>query len=198
MKKILSVLIMALASVTMALAQQIAVVSPSGSTSTCNTLQEAIEGASSGSTIYLPGGGFQISDDVKITKKLTIMGIGYRVDSGNVEGATMIGGNLWFNENSDGSALMGVHVSGTVHVGTDEKAVTNFLMRYSNVNNIDVHNSGCTGMVINQCYLRDYSKFGDTNPTIENCIVHSLGNVNGGKINHNIVRYRYSISLVSR
>lgn len=191
MKKLFSTILVAIVATVASYAQTIAVVSSNGVTTMHQTLADAIDKAASGSVIYLPGGGFQLSDDTKITKKLTIMGVSHRADTDNAEGATVIAGNIFFEEGSDGSALMGVYVSGNVHVGTGEKAVTNFLMRYSNVNKVEVHNSGCTGMVINQCYLRDYSTFGSTNPTIENCIVHSLGSVNGGTINHNIVRHLY-------
>lgn len=191
MKKLFSTILVALVATVASYAQTIAVVSSNGVTTMHQTLADAIDKAASGSVIYLPGGGFQLSDDTKINKKLTIMGVSHRADTDNAEGATVIAGNIIFEDGSDGSALMGVYVSGTVHVGTDEKAVTNFLMRYSNVNKVEVHNSGCTGMVINQCYLRDYSTFGSTNPTIENCIVHSFGNINGGTINHNIVRHSH-------
>lgn len=189
MKKLFSTILVAIVATVASYAQTIAVVSSNGVTTMHQTLADAIDKAASGSVIYLPGGGFQLSDDTKITKKLTIMGVSHRADTDNAEGATVIAGNIFFEDGSDGSALMGVYVSGTVHVGTGEKAVINFLMRYSNVNKVEVHNSGCTGMVINQCYLRDYSTYGSTNPTIENCIVHSIGYVNGGTINHNIVRH---------
>ena len=43
-----------------ATAQQIAVVSAGGETTICQTLQTAIEIASPGSVIYLPGGGFNL------------------------------------------------------------------------------------------------------------------------------------------
>lgn len=191
MKKLFSTIMVVLVATVASYAQTIAVVSSSGSTTMHQTLAEAISEAESGSVIYLPGGGFQLSADTKITKKLTIMGVSHRADTDNAEGATVIAGNIFFDEGSDGSALMGVFVSGNVNVGTGEKAVTNFLMRYCNVNNLYAHNSGCTGMVINQCYLRDHSTFGDANPTIENCIVHSLRYINGGTINHNIVRHNH-------
>lgn len=190
MKKLFSTILVAIVATVASYAQTIAVVSSNGVTTMHQTLADAIDKAASGSVIYLPGGGFQLSDDTKITKKLTIMGVSHRADTDNAEGATVIAGNIFFEDGSDGSALMGIHVTGTVHVGTDEKAVTNFLMRYSNVNNIAVHNSGCTGMVINQSYLRDGSGFGSSNPIIENCIVHSLSRINGGTINHNIICQR--------
>ena len=90
-----------------ATAQQIAVVSEGGETTICQTLQTAIEIASPGSVSYLPGGGFNLSDDVKITKRLTIIGIGHKSNNDNVDGNTKILGNLWFNEGSSSSAVMG-------------------------------------------------------------------------------------------
>lgn len=191
MKKLFSTILVAIVATVASYAQTIAVVSSNGVTTMHQTLADAIDKAASGSVIYLPGGGFQLSDETKINKKLTIMGVSHRADTDNAEGATVIAGNIFFEDGSDGSALMGVYVSGTVHVGTGEKAVTNFLMRYCNVNKIDVHNSGCTGMVINQCYLRQSCAFAHANPTIENCIVHSLLYINGGTINHNIIRHYY-------
>ena len=85
MKKIIFTLFLAIMATTGLYAQQISVVSSGGTTSLYRTLQEAIEGAEPGSVIYLPGGGFPISDDVKITKKLTIIGIGHYIKSGNID-----------------------------------------------------------------------------------------------------------------
>ena len=98
MKKIILTLFLALMATTGLYAQQISVVSTDGSTSLYRTFPEAIKVAVPGSVIYLPGGGFSIDDSVKITKKLTIIGIGHYNKSGNVDGVTTISGNLWFNE----------------------------------------------------------------------------------------------------
>ena len=66
-------------------AQNIAVVNPSNETSVYQTLDEAVTGADPGSIIYLPGGGVQIKNDTKITKKLTIMGVSHRGDTDNAD-----------------------------------------------------------------------------------------------------------------
>ena len=55
-------LIAALAAVVAVNAQQISVVSPGGTTTLFTDLNLAIQGAETGSTIYLPSGGFQIND----------------------------------------------------------------------------------------------------------------------------------------
>ena len=174
-------------------AQNIAVVSPSNSTDIYNTLDEAITNADPSSTIYLPGGEFVISDATTIDKKLTIIGVSHRGDTDNVDGATIISGKLQFVGGSSGSAVVGVYVSGNIDVGTvgteeeGSAAVTNFTLRYCNVNSILVHNNGCVGILVNQCYLRNTSEFSNTNVKVSNCIVHSLKDINGGTINHNVV-----------
>lgn len=185
-------------------AQNIAAVSPSNVTTMYQTLDEAVSEAENGSIIYLPGGGFQISDETKITNKLTIMGVSHRGDADNADGATMIAGNLNFEGGSSGSAVIGVYVSGDINVGNETDEVTNLTVRFCNVNSIQVKNSQSSGMIINQCYLRNNSNFGGCNATVENNILHSIQNLNGGVLNHNVVtsfitwsewRYTYSSSV---
>ena len=169
-------------------AQQISVVSPGGATSLYKTLQDAIEGAAPGSVIYLPGGGFPISDDVKIDKKLTIIGVSHRGDTENVDGATIIDGNLIFIGGSSGCSVMGVYITGDIIVGTAEDAVEDFTVKYCNANCIDVKNvQQSTGMFVNQSYLRGRSCFANNNVKLENNIMGSINYINGGVINHNVL-----------
>ena len=183
MKRILSFAV-ALAATATAMAQNIAVVSPNNTTKIYQTLDEAITNAASGSVIYIPGGGFQLTDNAKIDKQLTIMGVSHRGDTDNADGATIISGNLNFASGSSRSAVIGVFVSGNVNI-TD--SVANFTMRYCNVNSVQNSSSKSVGMVINQCYLRNNSYFGYCNVHIENCILHSARRINGGVISHNII-----------
>ena len=173
-------------------AQRISVVSPNGETALYTDLNLAIQGAQAGSTIYLPSGGFQLSDATKITKKLTIMGVGHRSNNDNPDGYTLVSGNLFFEEGSDGSAVLGLYLSGTVNIGTSTTAVNDFLLRYCNVYIINVQNSNCQGIEINQNYLRNSSN-GSGSPIIfSNNILYSLWNINGGVIKNNIIVYNIS------
>lgn len=164
MKKIIFILLLALMATTGLYAQQISVVSSGGETSLYRTLGEAIQGASDGSVIYLPGGGFTISDDVKITKKLTIIGIGHKSDNDNVDGVTTISGNLTFSQGSHGSALMGCYMTGYVRIGYDVSGssytsigfVNDVVIRYCNLYSIEIA-SDCQGTVVNQNYIRSTS-----------------------------------------
>lgn len=186
MKRTILLLMFALVATVYSQAQQIAVVSPQGATSLYQTLGEAIEGAAPSSVIYLPGGGFPIADSVKITKKLTIIGIGHKIKTENADGNTTITGNLFFNEGSDGSAVMGVYMTGKITIGGDGKEVDNVLVRYCNIQEFCVSNSKCLGTVVNQNYIRGQSLFSSASGEFTNNITAYVRNLNNGKIANNI------------
>jgi len=189
-RKFFFMLVALLATVTVQ-AQQIAVVAEDGTTNMYRTLQEAIEGAPNGSVVYLPGGGFTISNEVKITKKLTIIGIGHKANGDNVDGKTTIGGNLFFNKGSDGSAVMGCYISGNVEIAESgvDYAVNDITIKLCNINSIQVRDKDCIGIFVNQNYIRNNSNCGNAPVIISNNVMHSLVGVNGGTINNNFFTY---------
>lgn len=168
-------------------AQNIAAVNSNNETTMYQTLDDAVKNSDNGSVIYLPGGGFQINGDTKITKRLTIMGVSHRGDTDNADGATVIAGDLNFEKGSDGSSIIGVFISGNINVGTSDDSVTNLTVRFCNVNSLQVKHDQSSGMVVNQCYLRGTSNFGNCNVCLENNVLHSVQNINGGTIDHNII-----------
>lgn len=171
-----------------AFSQQIAVVASGGTTRVYQTLKAAIEGASDGSVIYMPGGGFSIGDSVKITKRVTIVGIGHVArNSDNADGATIINGNLWFNAGSSGSTIMGCYVSGNVKIGSDG-VVDNMLVKLCNVNGVDIMNVDCSGTIANQNYIRgNYYGGGSSDNTISNNIIWSITDIGSGTIINNVL-----------
>lgn len=189
MKKVVLSLVLMIAAVAVS-AQQIAVVSSSGNTTMCQTLGEAITGASSNSVIYLPAGGFQISDDVKITKKLTILGVTHKANSDNAEGNTIISGNLYFNEGSSNSAVMGCYISGNVYIGYDNTEVNGILVKYCNVNSVHVYGNKCSKTKVNQNYVRSTCDFRGADGVFTNNIIHSIYQLTGGDISYNIFTNR--------
>lgn len=185
MKKVIMILVAVMA-VGLAKAQQISVVS-GGSTSIYSSLQAAIEAAPAGSVIYLPGGGFPIADEVKITKKLNIIGIGYWIKGDNVDGYTSIQGNLFFDEGSDGSSVMGVYMTGGINIGKDGKKVDNVLVRYNWIGGVNVYNNECMGTVVNQNYIRGGSSFSGSSADFTNNIAYDVFDLDNGVIAHNIL-----------
>lgn len=105
MKKTITILLF-FALFATARSQYISVANPAGMTTIYTDLNLAIQDAEPGSTLYLSGGGFLLNDATKITKKLNIIGVGYRPDNDNAAGNTVIGGNLYFEENADHSVQM--------------------------------------------------------------------------------------------
>lgn len=170
-----------------AIAQQIAVVSEGGGTNVFQTLTEAIEGASDGSVIYLPGGGFQIDDSVKITKRLTIIGIGHKAKNENVDGNTVISGSLFFNEGSSGSSVMGCYISGDVYIANGGGKVDNIIIKLCNVHSVHIGNNLSAGTMINKCYVREDCELGASPVNLSNNVLDAIRNVNGGTIVNNIV-----------
>lgn len=194
MKRFLISWCFALLAMVMVDAQQIAVVSTSGVTNVYQTLAEAIEGAESGSVIYLPGGSFPISDDVKITKKLNIIGIGHDAQSDNADGRTLISGNLCYESGSDGSFVMGCYVTGNVNVGTAEIPVHHIQVKYCNLNSIQVNHPDCYDTRVNQNYIRNTSNCNYAIVNFTNNIMHSLFQVGGGNICYNIFVSKYYVN----
>lgn len=187
MKKIILLTALAvLLGVATTAAQQIAVVSENGETNVFTTFQAAIEGADPGSVIYLPGGGFPLPDSVKITKKLTIIGIGHKSDNGNVDGTTTISGNLFFNEGSSGSAVLGCYITGDVTIGDESVMANNILIKYCNINCIYVNNNACLGTTVNQSYVRNRIQFNCANGIITNSIMPGIRAIYNGRIENNI------------
>lgn len=186
MKKFILTFAVAAMATIIASAQQIAVVNGSV-TNTYQTLQDAIEGARDNSVIYLPGGGFTIADSVKITKPLTIIGISHKANSENVDGCTSISGNLFFNEGSSGSAVMGCFISGNINIGDNDARVTGITIRYCNLNAISVKNSECSDLIVNQNYIRSLSEFSNTNPKITNNVMYAVRDIVGGVIVNNVI-----------
>lgn len=187
MRKSIFTLLLAAMTVADVCAEQIAVVTESGTTSIYQTLDQAIANATDGSVIYLPGGGLDISSNTKVTKRVTIIGVSHKYNADNADGSTIIGGDVNFAAGSDGSALMGVYATGDVIIGSSNDSVQNIVVRYCNVNSIQIKHSGCRGIVVNQNYLRDISNLGKNNVSITNCVLHSIDNVSNGTINHNVI-----------
>ena len=197
-KRILLIIFVTLITFTAATAQRISVVTEDGATSVYRTLQQAIEEADPGSTIYLPGGGFSIADSVKIIKRLTIIGIGHKSDNENADGSTIISGNLFFNEGSSGSAVMSCYITGNVNIGEGDATVNDVTIKFCNLNSVQVKNSMCQETVVNQNYLRSSSVFGGSNAIITNNIMHSAKEIDCGTISYNIITSAAATEYVYR
>ena len=169
-------------------AQQIAVVQADGSTTVHSQLVDAIEAAKAGSVIYLPGGSFPIADEVKITKPVTIIGIGHDPKNDNAEefSRTTVTGNLFFQAGSSGSAVMGIYLTGNLYIGNGGDKVDNVLVRWNNINEVHVKNNTCEGTVVNQNYIRNPTYFNGAKGEFTNNIAHSIVDLDNETIAYNV------------
>lgn len=91
------------------------VVSATGNNTFYSSLQVAINLAPAGSTIYVPGGDFQ--EDITISKKLTLIGVGHNPDSTLATGRTQIR-SIVLNDGSSNSVIDGFFVTGDIAIYT--------------------------------------------------------------------------------
>jgi len=110
-------------------------------------LEEAIEKAVSGDTIYLPGQIVQVQNDVIIDKKLAIIGAGWELDSiGGLQATEIKKGNEFatinFRNGSDGSLLTGCAVRIIQFGHKDESSV-----EQQNIKNVAIWRNRITGYI---------------------------------------------------
>lgn len=91
-------------------AQRLIAVDHSGTVTTFTRLDTALVHAVNGDNVYLPGGSFNISGGLSITKKLYIYGAGHYPDSTTATGQTYItGGTLFIKSGADSGSLCGIY-----------------------------------------------------------------------------------------
>jgi hypothetical protein len=120
-----------------------------------NPFNDAYLAASSGDTIYLPGGNLPFP--ATIDKKLVIIGAGHYPSVTVATNRTVLNGNLNIGENADNLHLEGIDISGGI--------------TFTNNHKVD-------GVVIKRCrtYSIGYSGNGSTpclNNTIRECVINS-------------------------
>ena len=118
-------------------------------------LDAAINAANPNDYIYIPGGGWTIS--VGITKPLKIIGAGFHPDSSQVTGATMISGNMYFDNNTQGTELSGFFLTGNIGtISWSNDTLRNFLISKVNINQIIPSSAVYTGQWtrMQNCILR--------------------------------------------
>lgn len=137
---------------------------------------DAYNAATTGDTIYLPGGPIA---PVTIDKSIAIYGAGYHPDSTQATSATYLTGSITFNQNADSASITGVEVNGGIGISYSHK--------------VDY-------LVISRCDVKDVSIAGDasdpcTHVTIKECIVRggiNLSHVTYSNISNNIIEGRVS------
>lgn len=164
----------------------------SGSTwSFYDDFSPALRAAPAGSTIYLPGGTFDLGGSDTINKPLTIIGVGFRTDSTLATGKTTLIGILYFATGGNNVNLIGFELSSVINPLNDIENV--YIQRCKVNGNIDleVDSKRINNIVISECVLLGIILGnGDdaviNNIVVENSILEKLYFINGGIFRNNI------------
>jgi len=189
MKKIFCILVL-LWKVTFLQAQQapIMVCDPTGvNCAPFYNLDAAINAANPGDYVYIPGGGWTIS--VVINKPLKIIGAGFHPDSSQVTGTTLISGNMYFNNNTQGTELSGFYLTGNIGTNSwSSDTLKNFLISKVNTNNIHPTSAIYPGQwtQMQNCVIR--------NSVIRTFLYGSSASSAGNLIENSILRGIYAIN----
>ena len=118
MKKISLILILLLYCVWISKAQNIISVQNNSAPSFFTSLDSAIVHSQNGDTLYLPGGGFTISDTIK--KCIHIVGVGHNPDSTQATNYTLISGDIYILASASNSSLTGLYCNGKLRFGNSQ------------------------------------------------------------------------------
>ena len=138
---------------------------------------DAYNAASSGDTIYLPGGGF--TAPVEINKSITVFGAGHYPDSNAVTYQTSVGGNITIRTGANNLRLEGIFFTGNISFAGNEK-VDNVVIVRCRINGTLAYNGStppttpCENhQIIQSVLIGDLTLDNLTGSTISNCILQN-------------------------
>jgi len=155
----------------------------------------AYNAATSGDTIYLPGGGF--TSPGTISKTLLIFGAGHYPDSTQATSKTYINSSISLSEAADGLRIEGVDLSGSFQTNSNE-SVNNIIIKYCKItgdvniqgslsnpsSNLTIINTVITGNLI----LSNAVNAGIFNSILQGRIISTYGNL----LSNNIFMFNYT------
>jgi hypothetical protein len=124
-----------------------------------NPFNDAYLAASSGDTIYLPGGNLPYPG--VIDKSLVIIGAGHYPNATVATNKTVLNGSLTINENADNLHLEGIEITGTLGFSNNHK-VDGLVIKRCRVNIIGYSGNGstpCINNTIRECVINSYIDF---------------------------------------
>ncbi|WP_372775461.1 hypothetical protein [Mangrovibacterium sp.] len=147
-----------------------------GTTTVFSNINDAITNATAGDTLYLPGGGFAITNTT-IDKTLHWVGVGHYPDSTAATGQTRITSGLSFTGNCDNSSFEGIEFVSSLTFGSNTDEAENILikrcrvrgelrLRTVNTGNPDLNDQ------ISECVLTVVHGNNAANCLIEKCIIN--------------------------
>jgi len=164
---------------------KILVENPDGTTSLHLTFAAAISAAQHGASLYLPAGHW--NENVTISKRLNIYGVGHYPNSSPVTPGTSRVNNITFLNNTDSTMILGLLISSNISYGNGS-AVTirnHYYLRCFIGGTFNIAISGATNIsnhVFKECIINSLNASASTVPSniiFTNCFIGVLGGFRG-------------------
>ena len=124
-------------------------------------VKSAVNNASSGDTIYIPGGIFELNSNLDIDKRIHIIGVGHYPDSTEATNYTRLEGYVRFFTGADTSSIEGCYITYDIRFGTSgsNDDIKNITINRCNVQDIYLSYTGSAtseseNTLINECVVR--------------------------------------------
>jgi len=156
-----------------------------------NPFNDAYLAASSGDTIYLPGGNLPFP--ATIDKSVTIFGAGHYPNATVATNRTVLNGNLTINENADNLHLEGIELTGGLFFSNNHK-VDGVVIKRCRINSITYSGGGttpCVNNTIRECVINGHIDFSNAKSSLfsNNIIGSTINNGSELGISNNILLY---------
>lgn len=190
-------------------AQNLIAVQSGGEPEFYTNINTAIDSASAGDTIYLPGGIFTINNS--IVKPIHIIGVGHNPDSTNatyytyLTGTSYPSGSINLSIEASGGSLTGVYIPGQLFLGNPNGCVNDYSIWRCNIGSLESsvpYSWGCapSNVSIYECITGIYLPGGSdfiicnsiislcigNNNTIKNNIIFGALNAQSASLNNSI------------
>lgn len=150
-----------------------------GTTKVFDDINKAITEASSGDTLYVPGGGFSIS--ATIDKTLHWIGVGHYPDSTIATLPCRIVSDVTFTGNCDNSTFEGIDFTSNFTTGSADNELENLIMKRCRVRGTIYLRATTTGTPninaqISECVIYNIDGQNASNCLVEKCIINYMVN----------------------
>jgi hypothetical protein len=116
------------------------------------SLDSAINYASNGDTIFIPGGSFNVAEN--ISKCIHFIGVGHNQDSCVATNKTFISGNINLIAGADGGSMTGLYILGEVNFGNTPSSgcANNYSIMRCRISNISSQGIGYSYSPVNNIF----------------------------------------------
>lgn len=151
----------------------------------------ALNQCATGSTIYLPGGTFILSQNVDtINKSVSIIGVGHHPDSTLATSPSVLQGDLKFGNGGDNSTIVGVYITGSINISNGTQNVSNINIIRCRVGG-GIYPGNFYNVNIDECVvlnnINSYSNVSNNIIVQRSIILGNIYDLNGATFNNNIL-----------